>query len=77
MALSRAGQLAASSRDRIDHAVHLLDGGHARQMFGQACGVATSEAAFCSTCPVRASHLNQLRMAASARAAEAFDRPRS
>ena len=35
-------------------------------------GVETSEAAFCSTRPVRASHLNQLRMAASARAAEAF-----
>ena len=38
-------------------------------------GVATSEAAFCSMCPARASHLNQLRMAASARAAEAFDKP--
>ena len=40
-------------------------------------GVATSEATFCSTCPVRASHLNQLRIAASARAAEAFESPRS
>ena len=40
-------------------------------------GVATSEAAFCSIYLARASHLNQLRMAASARAAEAFDNPRS
>ena len=38
-------------------------------------GVATSEAAFCSTWPARASHLNQLRIAASARAAEAFESP--
>ena len=45
-------------------------------MFGQR-GVATSEAAFCSTYPARASHLNQLRTAASARAAEAFESPRS
>ena len=40
-------------------------------------GVETSEAAFCSMWPMRASHLNQLRMAASARAAEALERPRS
>ena len=40
-------------------------------------GVATNDAAFCSMYLLCASHLNQLRIAASARAAEAFDNPRS
>ena len=40
-------------------------------------GVATSEAAFCSTWPWRASHLNQERSAARARATEALESPRA
>ena len=38
-------------------------------------GVATRAAAFCSTYPIFASHLYQERIAATARAAEAFDSP--
>ena len=40
-------------------------------------GVATSEATFWLTWPKRASHRNQLRTAARARAAEALESPRS
>ena len=74
IAVSRAGQLAASSpTESTTRFICSMEGTRGRCLGSR--GVETSEATFCSTWPVRASHLNQLRMAASARAAEAFEKP--